>query len=360
MSNTTDLTDAHWMARCLQLAAHGALTAAPNPMVGALLVQGDRVLAEGWHQRPGEGHAEVRCLEAFGPGPVPSDAVLYVNLEPCSHHGRTPPCVDLVIARDIRTVVAAHEDPFGVVAGTGIARLRAAGVDVRVGVMEAEARWLNRRFITSICEARPYVVLKWARSQDGLLDRLPRAERSGTPISGPYGQVLVHRWRAEEQAILVGGRTVLNDDPELTVRLVHGAPPLRVVLDRSGIAPAGSKVFSRSPPTLLVNAIHRNDVLVEQVTLQMNIEPLPGLLHILHQRGIRSVLVEGGARLLNAFLEQGLWDEARVITGPVMLGKGTAAPTLPHPPSRSAMFDRDRIDLHYRTSAPPDPASSSF
>lgn len=347
------------MARCLQLAGNGAYTAAPNPLVGAVLVHGEHVLAEGWHQRPGEGHAEVRCLAAFGPEPVPADAVLYVNLEPCSHHGRTPPCVDLLIARGIRTVVVAHEDPFDKVSGNGIERLRSAGMEVRLGVMEEEARWLNRRFITSVTEHRPYVILKWARSADGLLDKMPRSERRGTPISGSSTQVLVHRWRAEEQAILVGGRTVLNDDPELTVRLVEGPSPTRLVLDRSGITPSCSKVYSQGPKTVLFNALHRSDVQVEQVTLEQGPMPIRTLLQVLHQREIRSVLVEGGARLLNAFMEHDLWDEARVITSPCELIEGTPAPNLVRPPFRTMVMDHDIIDLHYRSINPPASAPPS-
>lgn len=338
-----------WMARCLQLARRGAGSAAPNPMVGSVLVRGERLLAEGWHERPGSGHAEVQCLRAFGPEQVPDDATLYVNLEPCAHHGRTPPCADLIIARGIRTVVIGHEDPFPAVSGQGVARLRSAGVNVRVGVLETEARWLNRRFLTSIREGRPYVLLKWARSADGLLDRAGRTVRAGTPISGAASNVLVHRWRSEEQAILVGGPTVLRDDPALTVRHVVGRQPLRVVLDRSGVAPAASRLFTDGLPTLLFTARTRPDIAVEQVLLPYGGDALGGLLKALHERQVRSVLVEGGARLHGAFLAAGLWDEARVIEAPVELGAGTPAPIPQGLPQHATRVEADRVVTYVRS-----------
>ncbi|MBK6628327.1 MAG: bifunctional diaminohydroxyphosphoribosylaminopyrimidine deaminase/5-amino-6-(5-phosphoribosylamino)uracil reductase RibD [Flavobacteriales bacterium] len=337
--------DDPFMERCLQLARLGAASATPNPMVGAVLARHGTIIAEGWHHAAGRPHAEVECLTAFGDGPVPTDAVLYVNLEPCAHLGRTPPCADLLIARGVRHVVVAHPDPFPQVAGRGIARLRAAGVRVDVGVREAEARWMNRRFLTSVELGRPYIVLKWARTSDGFLDRHPRAGRGVHRISSAASEVLVHRWRSEEQAILVGGRTVENDDPALTVRHVEGRQPLRVVLDRSDRTPAASKVYDGSVPTLLFTARPRSDVHIEQVITPLDADPLNTLLAELHRRNIRSVLVEGGATLLGHFLWRGLWDEARVITGAVAFGAGTAAPDLPKAPARSIRVGTDRIDL---------------
>jgi diaminohydroxyphosphoribosylaminopyrimidine deaminase/5-amino-6-(5-phosphoribosylamino)uracil reductase len=344
-----DMNHERWMARCLQLARKGASSAAPNPLVGSLLVQGDRVLAEGWHARPGSGHAEANCLQAFGNGPVPGDAVLHVNLEPCAHHGRTPPCADLIIARGVRTVVVGHEDPFPAVAGKGISRLRAAGIDVHLGVLEAEARWMNRRFLTSVSEHRPYVILKWARSADGFIDRSGRTARAGTPISCGAGNVLVHRWRSEEQAIMVGGTTVLRDDPSLTVRHVAGRSPLRVVLDRSGVAPADSRLFTDGAPTLLFTNVRRSDVAVEQVLLPIGTDPLPHVLRELHERGLRSLLVEGGARLHEAFFESGSWDEARVMEAPLTLGSGTSAPTVRGIPAGTTVVGADRISTFVRS-----------
>lgn len=334
-----------WMRRCLDLARLGAGTAAPNPMVGAVLVQGERVLAEGWHKAPGGPHAEVACLAAFGDGPIPEDAILYVNLEPCRHHGRTPPCADLIIARGIKRVAVAHVDPFPEVSGSGIQRLRDAGVEVTVGVEEAESRWMNRRFLTSVQQGRPYVILKWAQSADRYLDRHPRMERGVQRISSPETDVLVHRWRSEEQAILVGSRTVVNDDPQLDVRHVQGRSPLRVVLDREGVTPADAKIHDGSLPTLVFTCVERKELRSEQIVMERSEEPLDRMMAELHARQIRSLLVEGGAELLGHFISQGLWDEARVITGIHRFENGTSAPTIPAEILRTIQQGTDRIDL---------------
>jgi diaminohydroxyphosphoribosylaminopyrimidine deaminase/5-amino-6-(5-phosphoribosylamino)uracil reductase len=342
----------NWMQRALQLARLGGGGVAPNPLVGAVLVQGDRILAEGWHQVYGGPHAEVECLRHFGDGPVPADAVMYVSLEPCSHHGRTPPCADLLLQRGVQQVVVAHTDPFPEVGGRGIERLRAAGVQVTVGVCEKEARWVNRRFLTSVEQGRPYIVLKWARSADGLLDRHPRGVRGVQRISSAATDVLVHRWRSEEQAILAGSRTVLHDDPALTVRHVVGRQPLRVVLDRGCITPAHSKVYDGSTPTLLFTGTLRTDVAVEQCVLTATDEPLEQLLKELHQRGIRSLFVEGGATVLDRFLARGLWDEARVLQGAPSFGQGTPAPQLPLLPVRSFASAVDQVHLYLNPASP--------
>ena len=328
------MDQAYWMHRCLQLSRNGAGSVAPNPLVGAVLVQDHRVLAEGWHKAYGGPHAEVECLNAFGDGPVPGDAILYVSLEPCAHHGLTPPCADLLIARGVKHVVVAQVDPFPQVSGRGVARLREAGVRVDVGVCEAEASWTNRRFLTSVEKQRPYVILKWARSADGFLDGHPRSERGVQRISSPATDVLVHRWRSEEQAILVGSRTVVNDDPQLTVRHVAGRTPLRVVIDRTNSAPASSKVFDDAAPTLLFTGTWRNDVAVEQVVLPADLALLLRALEELHVRRIRSLLVEGGAQLLGHFMALGLWDEVREITAEVRFTQGTPAPAMTIGPAR--------------------------
>lgn len=341
-----------WMQRCLQLARNGAGRVAPNPMVGAVLVQGGRILAEGWHRSYGGPHAEVECLNAFGEGPVPDDAVMYVSLEPCSHHGRTPPCADLLIQRGLKHLMVTHVDPFPAVSGRGIARLREAGIRVDVGVCEAEARWTNRRFLTSVEKQRPYIILKWARSADGFLDRHPRVERGVQRISSPTTDVLVHRWRSEEQAILVGSRTVVNDDPQLTVRQVEGRSPLRVVIDRNSAAPARSRVFDVSAPTLLFTAGRRPDVKAEQVIIASSDNVLDRLMLEMNERKIRSLFVEGGAELLGRFLERELWDEARVITGEAKFSAGTKAPSLGLAPLRAERSGTDIIQYFTHTNSP--------
>lgn len=338
----------HFMRRCLQLALNGAGQVAPNPMVGAVLVQGDRILAEGWHRAFGGPHAEVECLRAFGDGPVPDDAVMYVNLEPCSHHGKTPPCVDFLIARRVRHLVVGCEDPNPLVKGQGIARAREAGIEVTTDLSREECRWLNRRFIHNIENERPYIILKWARSSDGFLDDHGRPAR----ISSAGTDTLVHRWRSEEEAILVGSRTVKNDDPSLTVRHVEGRDPLRVVIDRENVTPSSSRIFDGSAPTLLVSASLRDDVHVEQRTIAKGTDPIDAVLHELQHRQTRSLLVEGGAELLAHFIGRGLWNEARVITGPAIFGGGTHAPVLNVPPVRTMRIGPDHIDLFMIGNAP--------
>lgn len=345
------------MQRCLQLTRNGAGEVAPNPMVGAVLVQRDRILAEGWHRAYGGPHAEVECLRTFGDGAVPADAVMYVSLEPCAHTGLTPPCADLLIARGVRTVVVGCTDPDPRVAGKGIARLREHGVDVIEHVLEAECRWTNRRFITSIEQQRPYIILKWARSSDGFLDRHPQELRSAVRISCFASDVLVHRWRSEEQAIMVGSRTVVIDDPRLDVRHVAGRSPLRVILDRNAASPKVSKVFTDGAPTLLFATKQRAELSVDQCVIDPQSEPLEAMLKELHRRRIRSVLVEGGGELLAHFIRLGLWDEAREIVGDVLLLNGTPAPRMALPPTRSFPSDVDRIHLYARQNIP-DPAWS--
>jgi diaminohydroxyphosphoribosylaminopyrimidine deaminase/5-amino-6-(5-phosphoribosylamino)uracil reductase len=349
-----------YMRRALHLARLGGGAVAPNPMVGAVLVRGGRVLAEGWHHRYGGPHAEVECLRAFGDGPVPDDAVLYVSLEPCSHQGRTPPCADLLIARGVRHVVVAHQDPFPLVSGKGIARLREAGVHVQVGLEEQEARWTNRRFLTAVVHGRPWVVLKWAESDDGFLDVGPAGDRRPARITSFATDVLTHGWRSAEQAIMVGARTVVNDDPALTVRHVPGPQPLRVVLDREGITPATSRVYDGTVPTLLFTAAPRSGLAVEQCIVPPGDGVLERVLGELHRRGVRSLYVEGGATLLGHFIARGLWDEARVITGAVRLGEGTPAPRLGVAPLRlgpthPAPGATDRIAYHINPASPAAP-----
>lgn len=338
------------MHRCLQLALNGSGATAPNPLVGAVLVRDGRILAEGWHRAFGGPHAEVECLRAFGDGPVPPDATLHVNLEPCAHQGLTPPCADLLIARGVKHVVVGSTDPNPLVAGRGIARLRDAGVQVVAGVLHEECRWINRRFITAFERQRPYVVLKWACSLDGFLDDHGRTAR----ISGAATDVRVHRWRAAEQAILVGSTTVVNDDPALTVRHVAGRQPLRVVLDRAGRIPASARVFDGAAGTLLFTGMQRRDVTVDQCLLEPEADPLPALLTELHRRSIRSLLVEGGAALLGHFLDAGTWDEARVITGARPLGNGTRAPRPDRPALRNFPSGDDRISLFTNAEKVPD------
>lgn len=337
-----------YMQRCFELALKGAGRVAPNPMVGAVLVYNDRVIGEGYHQRFGGAHAEVvamRSVKAEDEHLIP-EATMYVSLEPCSHHGKTPPCADMLVAQKVKRVVVANTDPNPVVAGRGIKKLRDAGIEVIEGVLEAEGLFLNRRFFTFHQQKRPYIILKWAQSADGFFTKDNKQQHW---ITGDLSRRLAHRWRAEEQAILVGYGTVMADNPQLTVR--HWEPqhhPLRIVLDRNNTLPTDSKVLNDAAPTLLLSAKHRADLPVQQLIGPWH-DGLPAqLFHILHERNIQSIIIEGGVATLQVFIAHGLWDEARVFTGPKHFTLGITAPILPVTPTATETIFPDRLDTYYK------------
>lgn len=280
------------MYRCLQLASYGKGFAAPNPMVGAVVVFEDRIIGEGFHRKCGDAHAEVNAIQSVRNEKLLADSTLYVNLEPCSHYGKTPPCAELIVRKKIPRVIIGMEDPFLAVSGRGIRLLKEAGVEVKCGVLEKECSWLNRRFLRCIKNQRPYIILKWAQSSDGFIDRFRKREDQNKAVrfSTDFTQLLVHKLRAEEAAITVGSRTEELDRPMLNVRYWTGKDPLKVRIDS-------------------------NESLEEQ-------------LHKLYINGIQSLIVEGGAKLLNSFIQDCLWDEARVEVSDVILKEGVKAPIL--------------------------------
>ena len=323
--------DEKFMARCLELAACGRGNTSPNPMVGAVVVRDGKIIGEGYHRKCGEGHAEVNAIAAVKDPSLLRDATLYVSLEPCSHYGKTPPCSKLIIDKGIPRVVVACGDPFPEVSGRGIRMLREAGVEVVTGVMEREAMALNRAFMTVQRLGRPFVLLKWAQSADGYLDA-PHTDASVPPVvfSDAAHARMVHKLRSEFAAILVGTRTALLDDPSLTVRRWAGPSPVRVVIDRACRLPRGLHLFDHSVPTLVFTekkmAAEEN---LEFIPLDFSAPSiLPALLAELAARKLDSLLVEGGATLLNSFLAESLWDEARVEISPLRLGDGVKAPIL--------------------------------
>ena len=313
------------MQRCIDLALLGAGNTAPNPMVGAVLVYGDRVIGEGYHEKYGEAHAEVNCINAVSPEnrKLIPESVLYVSLEPCSHHGKTPPCADLIVREKIPRVVIGCIDSFSAVAGKGIEKLRAAGVETETGILEKECRLLNKRFFTFHEQGRPYIILKWAQSADGKIAG-PGGER--IKISNEFTDRLVHRWRSEEAAIFAGANTVVKDDPALTVRLWKGNHPVRVTFDEKVTLPLSSQIFDGQSPLLVLNRVKEDDIFFQ---LKDN-EDLPeGLCRCLRERKLLSVIIEGGSKSLQAFIDKGCWDEARVITNEELtIGEGVAAPVL--------------------------------
>lgn len=322
--------DEKYMRRCLELARNGLCTAAPNPMVGAVIVCRDRIIGEGYHVHCGQGHAEVNAIASVKDESLLKDATIYVSLEPCSHYGKTPPCADLIVSKGIPRVVVGCVDPFPLVAGRGIRKLREAGVEVTVGVLEAECRELIRRFVVFHTEQRPYVTLKWAESADGYMDVL-RQDGQPVVLSTPLSSVYVHRQRTEYKAILVGTRTALLDNPSLTARHWYGEQPLRLVIDRQLSLPQGLHLFDGSVPTCVFTEKEAVPALrgVAYRQLDFTHEVLPQLLRYLYERKLQSLLVEGGSCLLQSFLDGGWWDEMFVEHASVTLGGGVPSPVIP-------------------------------
>ncbi len=328
-----------YMYRCLELARQGSGHVAPNPMVGAVLVHGNRIIGEGWHRQYGQAHAEVNCIESVHTDdqPLIAGSTLYVSLEPCAHFGKTPPCTDLIIRHKIPQVVIGCVDTNSEVSGKGIEKLREAGIAVVTGVLENECRELNKRFFTYHEKRRPFVILKWAETIDGFIAPRHQGDTNEVPsterllISNEFSNRLVHRWRSEEAAILVGTNTALLDDPELTTRLWPGPSPVRLVLDMDLKLPATLKIFNRQVRTVIVNGKKdADDGLTRYYRVSKDAPLVPQLLHALYDLQLQSVLVEGGAGLLNGFIDAGTWDEARrIVSGRVALqGKGLPAPQL--------------------------------
>jgi diaminohydroxyphosphoribosylaminopyrimidine deaminase/5-amino-6-(5-phosphoribosylamino)uracil reductase len=324
------LSESAYMQRAIQLALLGSGYVAPNPMVGAVLVHEDRIIGEGWHEGYGQPHAEVNCLKSVREEDralIPA-STLYVTLEPCAHEGKTPPCTELIISQRIPHVVVGAEDPFPEVSGRGISQLRDAGVRVDVGIEKDACREMNRRFMTYQEEERPYIILKWAQTADGKMagpgdDRLM--------ITGDLSNRMVHKWRSEEAAILVGTNTALLDDPALTTRLWSGRHPVRAVLDLDLRLPAHLQLFNRRTPTVVFNTMR--DEALENI-LFYPVSRSSGLINQIvqgfYRLRLQSVIVEGGSLLLQSFIDAGFWDEIRIITNTDMLAPGgLSAPELP-------------------------------
>ncbi|WP_430402562.1 bifunctional diaminohydroxyphosphoribosylaminopyrimidine deaminase/5-amino-6-(5-phosphoribosylamino)uracil reductase RibD [Fluviicola sp.] len=337
--------DQRYMLRAFQLAKLGGVSVAPNPLVGAVIVLNDEIIGEGYHQKYGEAHAEVNAVNSVKDKTLLSEATIYVTLEPCSHFGKTPPCADLLIRSQFKRVVIAQVDPFSEVAGRGIEKLKAAGIQVECGVLEQEAKELNKRFITFHTKKRPFITLKWAQTKDGFIDsdRSQQQEPGIHWISQPETQVITHSIRSTEQAILVGWRTIRNDNPSLTTRAFKGSDPLRIVIDSQLQAPKNATVFTDGMKTVVLNQLEDktvNETRYIRLT-DLNIETI---LETLFQYGISSVLVEGGASTLNRFIESDLWDEALVITGENEFKSGLKAPVISKNSIKTHAFGKDRLN----------------
>ena len=320
--------DALFMRRALDLALLGTGYARPNPLVGCVATHEGRIIGEGWHEQYGRPHAEVNTLASIADQALLKKSRVYVTLEPCAHHGKTPPCADLLIEKGVPEVVICNEDPFPLVAGRGIEKLRAAGVHVETGLLAEEGSWLNRRFFTFHKKKRPYLVLKWAETADGFL-----AGRyfQSVQISGPQAGLLTHKWRTEEQGILVGTRTALHDNPRLSARDWPGAQPTRLVIDKNLSLPPTHHLLDGTQPTVIYTYRQPHHATnLDLVMLSEADDLMPQVMADLYQRQIQSVLVEGGPTVLNALINAGLWDEIRVFRSPMKLGQGITAPRLGH------------------------------
>jgi len=340
-----------YMQRCLELAALGMGDVSPNPMVGAVIVHDEKIIGEGYHRQYGQAHAEVNAVNAVlskydNAEELLRSSTIYVSLEPCAHYGKTPPCADLIIKHRIQKVIVGCRDPFDQVDGKGIEKLQQAGIEVITDVLEAECKWLNRRFFTRVQQKRPYIILKWAQTSDGFF---APADKSQFWITGEESRRLVHQWRSEEDAILVGKNTAAIDNPQLNTRLWPGKSPKRVVIDRRLELDASLNIYDQSVETLVFNEVKTDiDSKIKYIALEDFERFVPQyILFQLYLQDIQSVIIEGGAHTLNSFIETGLWDEARIFTGKAVLRQGIKAPSVTGEGAEESLIGNDRLQTIY-------------
>ena len=332
--------DKKYMQVCIDLAIKGFPLAMPNPMVGCVIVNKDNIIGQGHHQKYGTHHAEVNAINSVKNPELLKESTLYVSLEPCAHFGKTPPCADLIIQHKIPRVVIGSLDTFSEVNGKGIKRLKEAGIEVVTSVMEKECREINSRFFTFHEKKRPYIILKWAQTSDGFI--APLDQKEPLWISTKESKTLVHQWRSEEQAILVGRKTAELDNPKLTTREVKGKNPIRIVLDRKHSLEKELDIFNNDAPTLVVN-----ETISSEDHLKVDFNNLAqSLVKGLHKRDIHSIIIEGGAQTLNTFINSNLWDEARVFTSKKTLTKGIQSPIIQGVITKTESVSDDTLN-HY-------------
>lgn len=318
--------DEQMMQRCIQLASLGLGFTYPNPLVGCVIVHKGKIIAEGWHQKAGCPHAEVNAIAQIKDKDILKESTLYVSLEPCAHYGKTPPCADLIVEHQIPRVVIGTQDTFAKVNGLGIQKLKNAGIEVKMGVLENQAQNLNKRFFKFHQEKRPYIILKWAETADGFMGSLQDQQKW---ITGLYSKQLVHKWRTEEQGILVGFQTAKIDNPQLNIRLWQGNQPTRFVLDRNLELDNSLHLFDQSQPTIVFTEKEKESVEnLKFVTSNFYNGFLQGILRKMYEEGIQSIIVEGGKKTLDMFIEEGIWDEARVLISSDFWGEGIKAPKI--------------------------------
>lgn len=336
------------MKRCFELASKGLGKVAPNPLVGAVIVHENQIIGEGYHTEFGQPHAEVEAIQSVENKNLLATSKLYVNLEPCNHHGKTPPCVDLILQYKIPQVVISNTDPNPLVAGKGIARLRENGVEVTEGILESEGAFLNRRFFTYQEKKRPYIILKWAQTKDGFIDKLRTSDQAEiNKISSELSHKLSHQWRGQESAIGVGRNTVVHDNPKLTTRYVVGKNPVRVVIDEDLKLNKGYNVFNNAAPTYIINK-NKEEKINNLHYLKIEGEfILENILQKLFELQIQSIIIEGGKNTLEYFIKKDIWDEARVFTAPILFYEGLKSPYFSEKPSQQMTIDNDTLHIYY-------------
>ena len=330
------------MQKCLDLAVKGKANVAPNPMVGCVVVLEDKIIGQGFHELFGQAHAEVNAIKSvFNKSLLPL-STLYVNLEPCAHFGKTPPCASLIIEHKIPKVVIGSVDTFSKVSGKGIAQMQTKNIDVISGVLENECRALNKRFFTFHEQKRPYIILKWASSSDGYI--APKVQDDPFWMTSIQSKKRVHQWRSEEMGILVGTKTAINDNPSLTVRDVEGKNPIRFVLDKNLRLTNDLALFNNEAQTFIFteNATEKNHLQTDFTNLAQSV------CNELYQKGIQSIIIEGGRQTLQSFIDANLWDEARVFTAPINLKDGTKAPDFNQQYSQDEQVANDHLKTYYR------------
>lgn len=331
------------MNLCIELAKKSFPKALPNPLVGCVIVYQDKIIGQGYHQNYGQAHAEVNAISSVNDLSLLKESTLYVSLEPCSHFGKTPPCADLIIAHKIPRVVIGSLDTFSEVNGQGIQRLKSAGIHVKTSVLEDECRAINRRFFTFHEKHRPYIILKWAQSADGFM--APSHQDKPFWLTGKDAKQLVHQWRTEESAILVGKNTVIKDNPRLTAREVEGNNPIRLIIDKSLSLASEFAVFNSDAKTYIIN-----EKMDGEQYLKVDFSNfMDSLLQILYQKGIQSLVVEGGATTLNTFIQENKWDEARIFTSKKYLCEGLISPVIKKDIHNTKTLTNDSLTYYFNT-----------
>jgi diaminohydroxyphosphoribosylaminopyrimidine deaminase/5-amino-6-(5-phosphoribosylamino)uracil reductase len=339
-----------YMQRCLDLAVKGRNHVAPNPMVGCVIVRKGHIIGEGYHQQYGEAHAEVNAINSVSDKKLLKESTLYVNLEPCAHFGKTPPCSELIVRMGIPKVFIGCQDSFSEVSGKGIARMEQAGIEVKLGVLENESRDLNRRFFIYHEQKRPYIILKWAQTLDAYMDviRKPQDPIGVNWITHTNLKLPVHKWRAEEDAIMVGGMTALNDNPNLGTREWYGENPLRILVNKNMNLPDDLQLFDNSIHTLVFTQEPKLDKSnLKYIYTDFEKDLHKQILDKLYEMEVQSVIVEGGQMLLQSFIDRNLWDEARVLVGDKSFGEGLHAPKINSRFKASCRYGNDTI-LYYQ------------